>query len=700
MTSSSQNSGLQTEVQWIRRVGPRNAELLAKLDIRTVEDLLYHFPLRYEDRRRYASLAGAELGSWVVVRARVLHVREEVTRRRRMKLIRVEISDGTAPAELVFFNQPWLGARFGSLRGREIVVFGQLMSGERGLQIATPEWEPADGPDSELHTSRIVPIHPATQGIVPRQIRTMVWTALEQWGGQIPDLLPEEIRTRLNLPPLSWSLRRIHFPDDAESLNQARRRLAYEELFRMQCVLALRREELVGELPGVRHQADPAHLAEIRQSIPFDFTGAQVRVIDEIRADMHSPHPMNRLLQGDVGSGKTAVAAAAVVTAVRSGYQVAIMAPTELLAEQHYAVFAKYLDPLNIRLHRLAGSVRAKGKRLIKEDLKTGFVPVVVGTHALLQEDVQFRNLGLVIVDEQHRFGVLQRLALLDKGMIDHVPDMLVMTATPIPRTLALTVYGDLEVSIIDEMPPGRKPIRTHWKRKHQRDAVLQGLRKLIEMGQQVYYLCPLVTQSEKLQAQAATQVFEDLRDRVFPDLRIGLIHGQMPSHEKDASMDRFRAGEVDILVATVVIEVGVDVPNATCMVIEDAERFGLAQLHQLRGRVGRGEQQSFCVLLGDPQGEEGEARLRVMTETTDGFRIAEEDLRLRGPGEFLGTRQSGLFRLRIANIQGDEQLLRQARADAFDLVRRDPRMVEADHPALAADLRARYGDLMLAASG
>jgi ATP-dependent DNA helicase RecG len=406
---------------------------------------------------------------------------------------------------------------------------------------------------------------------------------------------------------------------------------------------------------------------------------------------------MNRLLQGDVGSGKTIVAAAAIHTAVRNGYQVAMMVPTEILAEQHYNVLRRVLEPLHIRLHRLVGSVRAKGKRLIKEELKSGFAHVVIGTHALLEDDVEFDKLGLVIVDEQHRFGVLQRLTLLDKGMIDHAPDMLVMTATPIPRTLALTVYGDLDVSVIDELPPGRKPIKTHWKRKAQRDGVYGGLRKLVNEGRQVYFVCPLVEQSDKLQAKAATEVHEHLQHEVFPDLRVGLIHGQMPSHEKDEAMDRFREAAYDILVATVVIEVGVDVPNASCMVIEDAERFGLAQLHQLRGRVGRGEHQSYCVLLADPKTEDGVQRLDVMVRTTDGFVIAEEDLRLRGPGEFYGTKQSGLFKLRIANIVGDAMILQEARAEAFRLVESDPGLRRPEHRLLAEFLQQRYADLILA---
>lgn len=684
----------------MRRVGPRHAEALSRLGILTVEDLLLHYPSRYEDRRQVSTIGSANLGAPAVFRLVVREVTCETTRRRHMQLVRVHVTDSTGSAEMIFFNQPWLQSRLNSLRGHEIIVSGPILMGDRGPLFESPEWEPAAGPDSHLHVDRIVPVHAATQGLTPRQIRAMIWQGLEAYADQLIDLLPPALLARRGLCKYRRAVHSIHFPSSLEELETARRRLVYEELFRMQAVLAMRRCELTGDLPGLAHGPIESALDELRTHLPFSLTAAQERVIREIGADMAARRPMNRLLQGDVGSGKTIVAAAAVVAAVRSGFQVAIMAPTEILADQHFTIFQDLLDRLNIRVHRLMGSVRAKGKRIIKEDLKTGFVPVVVGTHALLQSDVEFRNLGLVIVDEQHRFGVLQRLALLDKGMVEHVPDMLVMTATPIPRSLALTIYGDLEVSVIDEMPPGRLPVRTHWRRKEQRERVLQGVRKLVEQGRQVYYLCPLVEQSERMQARAATAVYEELTAGAFSDLRMGLIHGQMKPHEKDDVMQRFRRGGIDVLVATVVIEVGVDVPNACCMVIEDAERFGLSQLHQLRGRVGRGAEQSFCVLLADPTTNDGAERLKILTETTDGFRIAEEDLRLRGPGEFLGTRQSGIFRLRIANIQDDEEILRQARQDACELIAADPELAAPAHTALGADLRRRYSDLLLVSAG
>ncbi|HEU4754705.1 MAG TPA: ATP-dependent DNA helicase RecG, partial [Armatimonadota bacterium] len=678
------HSELETPVQFVKGVGPRYAAALEKLGITTVEDLLFHFPLRYEDRRSFRPLGRVMHGETVVSSGRVVGATVERSPKRGMTLMKAVIQDHSGHAELVFFNQHWLKNTFDRIRGREVSIYGTASRSGGMLSFQHPEWEELTGDDNSIHLHRIVPVHPATEGLTPKLIRNIVWNAVDRYAHLVQDVLPREIVERHGLAPMEASLRQLHFPDSPEKLETARRRLVFDELFRMQTALALRKETLAEKLPGIPFEIREEHLEELRRSLPFSLTGAQERAIAEIRQDMGSGRPMNRLLQGDVGSGKTVVAAAAVVTAVRNGCQVAMMVPTEILAEQHYSVLRRLLEPLDIRVHRLVGSVRAKGKRQIKEELQNGFAHVVVGTHALLEEDVQFQKLGLVIVDEQHRFGVLQRLTLLDKGMTGQMPDMLVMTATPIPRTLALTVYGDLEVSVIDELPPGRKPIKTHWKRKAQRESVYRGIRALVQEGRQVYFVCPLVETSDKLQAKAATEVHEHLQQEVFPDLRVGLIHGQMPSHEKDDAMDRFREGEYDILVATVVIEVGVDVQNASCIVIEDAERFGLAQLHQLRGRVGRGEYQSFCVLLADPKNEEGIQRLEVMTRTTDGFVIAEEDLRLRGPGEFLGTRQSGILKLRIANIVGDSEILREARQSAFALVERDPRLEQPAHRALA----------------
>ncbi len=691
---------LDTPVQFVKGVGPRMALMLQRLEIATVEDLLYHFPHRWEDRRAFAPLGQVQSGETVCSSGLVVGAAVERTAKRGMELVKVVIRDQTGVAELVFFNRPWLAQTFGKLRNQPVVVYGQAQGQLGRVQFVSPEWEALSEVGPALHVNRIVPIHPSTEGLTPKQIRGYVHNALERYGDADPDLLPPQLRRAEGLIDARRAIRQIHFPDSQEALEAARVRLVFDELFLLQLALAARKRAVEFELPGIRFEVRPEYLGELERALPFQLTGAQKRVIGEIQADMGLPRPMNRLLQGDVGSGKTVVAAAAILTAVRNRFQVAMMVPTEILAEQHYAVMSDLLEPLGIRIHRLVGSVRAKGKRLIKEELAEGRADMVVGTHALIQENVEFHRLGLVIIDEQHRFGVLQRLTLVDKGMADAAPDTLVMTATPIPRTLALTVYGDLETSVIDELPPDRKPIKTHWKRKDQRETVYRGIRQLVGEGKQVYFLCPLVEESEKLQAKAATETAEHLEREVFPDLRVGLLHGQMPSHRKDATMDSFRAGEIDVLVATVVIEVGVDVPNACCMVVEDAERFGLSQLHQLRGRVGRGAEQSFCILLADPRTDEGRQRIAAMVRTTDGFAIAEEDLRLRGPGEFYGTRQSGILNLRIANIVGDTRILERARAAAFALIAEDPALARPEHAPLRAHLQSRDTDLLLAAAG
>ena len=677
-------------------MGPRFAATLEKLGIATAEDLIFHFPHRYEDRSHFRPLGQVGAGETVCTSGRVLGAALERTARRGLFISKVVINDASGSAELVFFNQSWIPNVFNRIKGKRISIFGQATRNGGVLQFTHPEWEELTEEEDSLHLNRIVPIHPATDGITTKQVRTIIAHALEMCAEEVPDLLPPELRQRLRLIPAREAIRQIHFPEDMPRLEAARQRLVFDELFQLQAALALRKRSATEMLPGIAFDVKPEYLDDLKSSLPFELTGAQQRVIAEIQGDMAVPRPMNRLLQGDVGSGKTVVAAAAVLTAVRSGYQVAMMVPTEILAEQHYAVVRRLLEPLGVRIHRLVGSVRAKGKRLIKEEIASGEVDLIVGTHALLQEDVEFHNQGLAIIDEQHRFGVLQRLSLVDKATGGCAPDILVMTATPIPRTLALTVYGDLDVSIIDELPPNRKPVKTHWRRKDQRDTVYKGVRRLVEEGRQVYCLCPLVEESDKLQARAASEMYERLQE-VFPELRIGLIHGQLPSHEKDEVMDRFREGEIDILVATVVIEVGVDVPNACCMVIEDAERFGLAQLHQLRGRVGRGEWQSFCVLMADPKTDEGRQRIEAMVQTNDGFEIAEQDLRLRGPGEFYGTKQSGILNLRIANIVGDHAILQLARSEAFQLVEADPELEHPDNRALGESIRSRYAELILA---
>jgi ATP-dependent DNA helicase RecG len=495
--------------------------------------------------------------------------------------------------------------------------------------------------------------------------------------------------------PFAEAVRNAHFPESMEHLERARRRLIFEEFYLLQLHIAQRKMAETTGAPGIRFRIDKEVLwRKLHEIVPFDLTGAQRRVIEEIWSDMAREYPMNRLLQGDVGSGKTIVAAAAILACVENGYQAAVMVPTEILAEQHFIVLSRLFRKLGIIVDLAVGSLTQRGKKSVRERIATGITQVAVGTHALIQEGLEFRKLGLVIIDEQHRFGVLQRAALREKG---ENPDVLVMTATPIPRTLTMTLYGDLDLSIIDELPPGRRPVKTHRKRAHQRAQVYEAVRQLIQQGQQAYVVCPLITESEKLQVKAAEELAKHLQEEVFPKLRVGLLHGQMKPMEKEEIMERFRAGEIDILVSTTVIEVGVDVPNASVMVIEDAERFGLAQLHQLRGRVGRGAHQSYCILISDSSGEDANRRLDVLVRTNDGFVIAEEDLRLRGPGEIYGTRQSGVPSLRVADILRDAELLELARQEAFNTVRADPELQQPQHRLLQSAMQRNMPRAVLA---
>ena len=665
----------------IKGIGEKLAETLWKLELRTLGDLVGHFPRRYEDRTRFVRIADLKDGEAATLLGKVTAVENRPTKNR-LVITKVSLDDGSrVVASLVWFNQWRMKASFEKLIGKQIVAYGTVKRSHFAPEIAAPEWEAIDedGPIDSLSVGRIVPVYGLTEGLHQNRLRRFVHDAVLACADEFLDALPERLRRARGLVGISEALKNIHFPENAEALAAARRRLAYEELLQLQLIVAERKRQGERE-PGIAFAEIHQPVEDLKGVLPFSLTGAQERVIVALGQDMASPLPMNRLLQGDVGSGKTAVALAAITIAAQNGYQAAFMAPTEILAEQHLKSVRALLEELGLRVDLLTGSRPAREKAAVKERLLSGETHVVVGTHALIQEGVVFRKLGLVVIDEQHRFGVLQRAALSDKGIR---PDILVMTATPIPQTLTLTVYGDLEVSILDELPPGRKPIRTHWKPRAEQDKVYAGVRQMIAQGRQAYIVCPLVEESEKLEARAATHLAEHLQTHVFPDLSVGLLHGQLKSDEKDTVMAAFRKGEHQVLVATTVIEVGVDVPNAAVIVIEDADRFGLAQLHQLRGRVGRGEHASFCVLLADPVTPLGKARLEVMCATNDGFKIAEEDLLLRGPGEFFGTRQSGLPSLKVADVLQDTDILADARADAFRLLEVDPELKHPEHTLL-----------------
>jgi ATP-dependent DNA helicase RecG len=683
---------LDDTLQFLKGVGPQVAATLEKLALRTVGDLLRHLPRRWEDRTRFRPIAEVQSGEFVTVSGKIIAATTKYPKPR-VQITEVLLDDDGSALKLLWFNQPYLEKTFKSLQaaGKTVVAYGQARRSGWAIEIQNAEWEEIGEDGDSLSANRIVPVYPATEGIRQARLRRMMDTVLQTHSGCVEESLPPDVVLRHQLISAQKAVCNIHFPETMADLEAARRRLIFEEFFLLQVLLALRRRANSHEARGITFAVDPERLrADLAEIVPFQLTGAQQRAITEIAADLGSGRAMNRLLQGDVGSGKTMVALASMLMAVENGYQAALMAPTEILAAQHAIVLRRLLEPLGHSVELSLGSLGAKEKREVRERLESGQSRLAVGTHALIQEGVAFAKLGLVIIDEQHRFGVLQRQALAKKGERPHI---LVMTATPIPRTLTLTLYGDLDVSVLDELPPGRKPITTHWKTQDKRDQVYAAAQRLLNAGDQVYVVCPLIEESEKLQAKSATQLSEHIAKDVFPQYRVGLLHGQMKSDEKDAVMARFKAHEIDILVATTVIEVGIDVPNATVIIIEDADRFGLAQLHQLRGRVGRGQNASFCVLLAEPKTDVGRARMEVMTQTRDGFLIAEEDLKLRGPGEFYGTRQSGLPEFLIADILHDMGILTETRETAFQLVEADPTLTQPANANLRRALeRTRMG--------
>ncbi|MDR7581317.1 MAG: ATP-dependent DNA helicase RecG [Armatimonadota bacterium] len=678
---------LQQPVQYVRGVGPRLAQAFARLGIRTVEDLLYHVPRRYEDRSHFATLYGAAHDSFATFRVKVVRLREPQLRSPK-KLTEVYVTDGTAVAVAKFWGRRHLDKVLSP--GTEIVLWGRVRRERGQIEVESPEFERASEEDGTLHTGRVVPVHPATEQLSPRLVRRAVHAALEAFAQRVPELLPEDVRTRYGLLPVREALWRVHFPDTVEEGDRARRTLAFAEFLELELALLLRRRAVAAATKPHRYREDGGLLEAFLDTLPFQLTGAQRRAIEQIRRELYSPHPMNRLLQGDVGSGKTVVAAAAVVVCAGGGHQAAVMAPTEILAEQHYLTFRRFLEPVGVRVVLLTGGMRRSEREAVLAEVARGEADLVVGTHALLQEDVVFDRLALVVVDEQHKFGVAQRAALRAKG---HEPDVLVMTATPIPRTLALTLYGDLDVSVLDELPPGRHPVRTYHRFPDRRDRVYEFVRQQVQAGRQAYVVCPLVEESERVDASAAVELYERMRTQVFPDLRVGLLHGRMPVAEKDAVMEAFRRGEIQVLVATPVIEVGVDVPNATVMVVEDADRFGLAQLHQLRGRVGRSSHRSYCILISALPTDEARRRIDALVDTNDGFRIAQVDLELRGPGEFFGTRQHGLPEFRVADPIGDVALLERAREAAERILEEDPQLERPEHRVLRERLLRRYAE-------
>lgn len=642
---------LDDNITALKGIGPAKAKLFAALGITTIRDLLYHFPRDYEDRTRLVPIAELEVDQPACFRATVTQAPVTHHIRKGMDITKAQVSDYSARLNLTFFNQSYAAS---ALRcGEDYIFYGKTSGDFIGYHMINPVFESPDKPGAL--TRRILPVYPLTAGLTSAAVGKAVRTALSDCGGELPELLPEPLRQTYHLMDGLTAYREIHDPTDWDRLAQARRRLVFEEFFLFSAGLSLLRAQREKQTVPPYGDIDPSPFLD---RLPFRLTGAQSRAIDEICRDLQKGVPMNRLVQGDVGSGKTMVAAAALYLAAKNGRQAALMAPTEILAEQHFSSLEPLFQELGISCILLTGSLSPRAKAAARQALAEGTAQIAIGTHALLTESTVFRDLSLVVTDEQHRFGVAQRGALAEKGRDCH---MLVMSATPIPRTLTLILYGDLDVSVLDELPPGREPVDTFLVGESYRARLNGFLRKQVAQGHQCYIVCPAVEESDTESVKSAEAWAETLQQAVFPDLRVGLLHGQMKGSQKEAVMSAFSRGELDILVATTVIEVGVDVPNATLMVIEDADRFGLSQLHQLRGRVGRGRAKSWCILVSDNKNPDTRARLKALCATCDGFRIADEDLKLRGPGDLLGSRQHGLPAFRVASLNLDLDTLKQA---------------------------------------
>lgn len=698
-TSPAPVNVLTQSIQFLKGVGPARAQMLRRLGIETIGDALALLPRRYDDRTNLKPIRSLQVGTQETFEGTILVSGSSRTGRGR-RLYEMIVGDATGTMRCLWFqfHEAYMRQRYRT--GQHVIVTGEVRinaySGQR-KEVHHPDLELIEADEHEpLHTGRMVPVYPATEGLHQKTLRTVIKRIVDEYAHQVEDCLPPALRQRLRLLEASQALREVHFPTadaDLEALNhwssEAHRRLVFEEFFLLELGLALRQRDTTIEERRIAYRGTGALADQLRTQLPFELTTAQEHVLAEIMANMRRPHPMNRLLQGDVGSGKTIVALLAMLLAIESGFQAAIMVPTEILAEQHYLTMHRLVEPLGVRVMLLTSAIKGSRRRELLETIAAGDVDLIVGTHALIQEGLEFKALGLAVIDEQHRFGVLQRATLKRKG---YSPDVLVMTATPIPRTLAMTVYGDLEVSIIDELPPGRLPVITQLCYESRRGQSYELMRQVLRQGRQVYVVYPLIEESEKTDLRAATAMAEQLQREVLPEFRVGLLHGRLKSDQKEHIMRAFSTGDLEVLVSTTVIEVGVDVPNATLILVEHAERFGLAQLHQLRGRVGRSHHQAYCLLMANfPMSEEAKQRLQTLTEHDDGFMIAERDLEIRGPGEFLGTRQSGLPELRVAHLIRDQRVLAEARREAFALVAEDPHLSRPEHEGLRQALMNRW---------
>ncbi|MFL8674487.1 ATP-dependent DNA helicase RecG [Clostridioides sp. GD02404] len=677
---------LYKDVQYVKGIGPKKADKLNKLGIFTLKDLLYYFPRQFEDRNNLKKIAQLEDDEKVTIKAVISSI-NTFSPKEGMTLTKIDVKDETGSAKLVFFNKSYIKNTFRP--GDSILVFGKVKKKFNSLELTSCELEYLT--NSPKNTCRFMPVYQLTYGVTNKEIMSIIRTVLEDKELIIQEYMPKRIIEKYRLCNIDFAVRNIHFPSNKESLKIALYRIVFEELLILQLGLFVFKSGRNKE-DGIKFEISK-DLKNIISSLPFKLTKAQNRALDEIIQDMDSDKIMNRLVQGDVGSGKTVVALLALANCVLNGYQGALMAPTEILAGQHYISLTESLKDFGINVGLLIGSLTKKQKDTVLEQIKNNEIDILIGTHALIEDKVEFNNIGLVITDEQHRFGVMQRSKLSMKGAN---PDILVMTATPIPRTLALILYGDLDISIIDELPPGRQPIETLAIEKNKRDRAYNNLvRREVEAGRQVYIVCPLVEESEAIEAKSAVELVEELRAEYFQDLRLGLLHGKMKSSEKDEVMGRFKNKEIDILVSTTVIEVGVNVPNATLMIIENAERFGLAQLHQLRGRVGRGSHKSYCVLIYDSKTEVCRQRMAIMEETNDGFKISEKDLEIRGPGEFFGTRQHGLPELKVANLFKHIKILKLAQQEARYILGEDNNLQLKENMPLKKEIIDKFKDTL-----
>jgi len=677
-----------TSIQYVKGVGPARKLLFANLGVSSIEDLLYLFPRRYEDRRTLTKIAQAQVGEYQTVIGKVLTVHSRKAWHTKKSVTEVVLDDESGRISCTWFNQSYLVNYFKP--GIKVVCYGKVGMYKKILQMLSPDFEIIDEDDEQLSLNRIVPIYPLTRGITQRYLRKTIKQCLDKYKGDLQDELSVALRNKLKLYNIKRSIEHIHFPNTLEDQEGALKRISFEEFYFFQISVILRRLSIT-QKPGVAHKITDAQIVKFMGAFPFALTGAQKRVIREIRQNMQAPSPMLRLLQGDVGSGKTLVALFGCWVAFENGYQSAVMAPTEILAQQHFETVTSWMDKNilpSMKVVLLTNQLKGKEREKTYLDIKNGNIDLVIGTHALINEDIAFKRLSFVVIDEQHKFGVRQRAILSKKGLN---PDILIMTATPIPRTLCITLYGDLDVSIIDEIPPGRGKIITRAFSEEKAQEVYAMVRAKVSEGRQAYIVYPIIEESETSDLKAAKEMVKHFKESEFKDLRVELIHGQMKRELSEKIMQKFKAGEIDVLVATTVVEVGVDVANASVMVIEHAERFGLAQLHQLRGRIGRGVHDALCLLITNPTTTDGEARIKAILSTTDGFKIAQQDLIIRGPGQYFDRHQHGLSELKVANPVTQLDILELARQEAIELTKADPKLGKKENQRVKQIIRNRY---------